>query len=69
MAQPHFGKTTIKLGAKSVPTGASRRRVAMAERGTEGGHFSFCYNLFMYYVYILKLKDLTYYHGSAEDLK
>ena len=29
----------------------------------------FCYDLGMYYAYILQLRDKTYYHGSAEDLK
>lgn len=27
------------------------------------------YNLLVYYVYILQLKDKTYYHGSAKNLK
>lgn len=27
------------------------------------------YNLLVYYVYILQLKDKSYYHGSAADLK
>ncbi|MDP2649670.1 MAG: hypothetical protein Q8P10_02390 [bacterium] len=29
----------------------------------------FCYSLEVYYVYILQLKDKTYHHGSAADLK
>jgi putative endonuclease len=28
-----------------------------------------CYTLFMYYAYILKLKNKTYYHGSSDNLK
>lgn len=36
---------------------------------SEGGHFHFCYTVFVYYVYILQLKDKSYYHGSALDLK
>lgn len=27
------------------------------------------YNLVMYYAYILQLRDNSYYHGSASDLK
>ncbi len=27
------------------------------------------YNFIMYYAYVLRLKDKTYYHGSAKDLK
>ena len=27
------------------------------------------YNYFMYYVYILQLRDKTYYHGFSDDLK
>jgi len=33
------------------------------------GHFYFWYNLLVYYIYILQLKDKSYYHGSAADLK
>lgn len=28
-----------------------------------------CYNLLVYYAYILQLRDKSYYHGSAKDLK
>ena len=28
-----------------------------------------CYNLLVYYVYILRLRDDSYYHGFSEDLK
>ena len=44
--------------AKCVPTEARRAKGDI-----------FCYHLRMYYAYILQLKDLTYYHGSAADLK
>lgn len=28
-----------------------------------------CYNFLVHYVYILQLKDNSYYHGFSEDLK
>lgn len=33
------------------------------------GHFYFCYNFLMYYVYILQLRDKTLYIGYSSDLK
>ena len=59
VAQPH--SITIRLTnlnlAKSVPNEAFGRSGI------------FCYDGFVHYVYILKLKDKTYYHGFSDDLK
>jgi len=38
-------------------------------RSSEERRGTFCYCINMYYVYILQLKDKTYYHGFSEDLK
>jgi putative endonuclease len=46
------------------------RRVSLRSLVNLGeGGLPFCYNYLVYYVYILQLKDNSYYHGSALDLK
>ena len=51
---------------KSAPSGVPSKR---SEEEQSGAFFVFCYNFSMHYAYILQLKDKTYYHGSAKDLK
>jgi putative endonuclease len=59
VAQPHFGNKIAKSGCEECPSGARRAK---------GDIFVFWYNFSMHYVYILQLKDKSFYHGSAADL-